>query len=403
MYKMEPENFHQLHQLQEQFAECFTSATQSVYKGSTTHDWNPSVVLNDSNYHSYLPESVPNSRELWRKYPIENPLFRPSMYQESSFCYAKTTQQSPNELFLAKLKEEMPDTIPKLSEIIYSPFDAEESHSVSTKHEQQCSPNMCENLCLGNFSPGSQTGRQPSVVDLYSNDHRNPARFGGLAGSSRYNFNHVFPCFSPSDLSSPLSSHSLGLNLQTLDLLTSTNNRGNFSQSSDESLGFRRGSVSTLSPDPMHELSDSPSNSSSKNTTAFMNEIPRRKRPNSTSEPKECHAEAKKSRSVSRCSCPPLKVRKEKLGDRIAALQKLVAPFGKTDTASVLTEAIGYIQFLHDQIQTLSMPYKSSHNKPIRAMQTGLNKEGREARPDLKSRGLCLLPQSSIPYIRGLD
>uniref|UniRef100_A0A453STG1 BHLH domain-containing protein n=1 Tax=Aegilops tauschii subsp. strangulata TaxID=200361 RepID=A0A453STG1_AEGTS len=46
-----------------------------------------------------------------------------------------------------------------------------------------------------------------------------------------------------------------------------------------------------------------------------------------------------------------VKVRKEKLGDRITALHQLVSPFGKTDTASVLLEAIGYIRFLHGQIE----------------------------------------------------
>ncbi|KAF0933713.1 hypothetical protein E2562_019193 [Oryza meyeriana var. granulata] len=51
------------------------------------------------------------------------------------------------------------------------------------------------------------------------------------------------------------------------------------------------------------------------------------------------------------------KVRKEKLGDRITALHQLVSPFGKTDTASVLLEAIGYIRFLHGQIEALSSPY----------------------------------------------
>eukprot|EP00249_Psilotum_nudum_P022565 c28567_g1_i2 orf=500-1390(+) len=44
-------------------------------------------------------------------------------------------------------------------------------------------------------------------------------------------------------------------------------------------------------------------------------------------------------------------LRKEKLGDRIMALQQLVSPFGKTDTASVLLEAIGYIKFLQEQVQ----------------------------------------------------
>ncbi|XP_052144079.1 transcription factor bHLH133-like [Oryza glaberrima] len=52
-----------------------------------------------------------------------------------------------------------------------------------------------------------------------------------------------------------------------------------------------------------------------------------------------------------------VKVRKEKLGDRITALHQLVSPFGKTDTASVLLEAIGYIRFLHGQIEALSSPY----------------------------------------------
>lgn len=71
-------------------------------------------------------------------------------------------------------------------------------------------------------------------------------------------------------------------------------------------------------------------------------------------------------------------VRKEKLGDRVTALQQLVSPFGKvnplsfynpflflhitftlslihlycpqTDTASVLHEAVEYIKYLHDQV-----------------------------------------------------
>nr|CAD1822314.1 unnamed protein product [Ananas comosus var. bracteatus] len=54
------------------------------------------------------------------------------------------------------------------------------------------------------------------------------------------------------------------------------------------------------------------------------------------------------------------KVRKEKLGDRITALHQIVSPFGKTDTASVLLEAIGYIRFLLSQIEALSSPYLAS-------------------------------------------
>ncbi|GKV29251.1 hypothetical protein SLEP1_g38190 [Rubroshorea leprosula] len=49
------------------------------------------------------------------------------------------------------------------------------------------------------------------------------------------------------------------------------------------------------------------------------------------------------------------KERKEKLSERIVALQQLVSPFGKTDTASVLLEAMEYIQFLHEQVKVCSL------------------------------------------------
>ncbi|CAN0923077.1 Transcription factor bHLH153, partial [Linum grandiflorum] len=47
----------------------------------------------------------------------------------------------------------------------------------------------------------------------------------------------------------------------------------------------------------------------------------------------------------------PMKDRKEKFGERIVLLQQLVSPYGKTDTASVLLEAMEYIHFLHDQVK----------------------------------------------------
>ncbi|KAH7287045.1 hypothetical protein KP509_32G034500 [Ceratopteris richardii] len=89
-------------------------------------------------------------------------------------------------------------------------------------------------------------------------------------------------------------------------------------------------------------------------------------------------------------SQPP---RKEKLADRITTLQQLVSPFGKTDTASVLLEAIGYIKFLQEQVQTLSSPYLKSTN--IQTAHNGeKNPNGEEAKPDLRSKGLCLVPLS---------
>ncbi|XP_052168935.1 uncharacterized protein LOC127785524 isoform X1 [Oryza glaberrima] len=104
---------------------------------------------------------------------------------------------------------------------------------------------------------------------------------------------------------------------------------------------------------------------------------------------------------------PSFKVRKEKLGDRIAALQQLVSPFGKTDTASVLMEAIGYIKFLQDQVETLSGPYlrssKNSKKLACRAAQQqrkGTSNGGdAAAKLDLRSRGLCLVPLSCTSYV----
>ncbi|KAI3513747.1 hypothetical protein L1887_11872 [Cichorium endivia] len=118
------------------------------------------------------------------------------------------------------------------------------------------------------------------------------------------------------------------------------------------------------------------------------------------------------------------KVRKEKLGDRITALHQLVSPFGKTDTASVLLEAIGYIRFLQSQIEALSIPYLGSGSGSTRNHQHSAQQGERnclfpedpgqllndscmkmkgsaldqdsheEPKKDLRSRGLCLVPVS---------
>ncbi|KAJ9561017.1 hypothetical protein OSB04_006177 [Centaurea solstitialis] len=82
----------------------------------------------------------------------------------------------------------------------------------------------------------------------------------------------------------------------------------------------------------------------------------------------------KKSRGENTPPASHAKVKKEKLGERIAALQQMVSPYGKTDTASVLHEALGYIKFLQEQVQ-----------------EDGEG-GGKGKKLDLGSRGLCLVP-----------
>ncbi|XP_058190460.1 transcription factor bHLH113 [Rhododendron vialii] len=93
------------------------------------------------------------------------------------------------------------------------------------------------------------------------------------------------------------------------------------------------------------------------------------------------------------------KVKREKLGERITALQQLVSPYGKTDTASVLHEAMGYIRFLQEQVQVLSSPYLKTHPSSLSHFH---HQEGGEEQPgknDLRSRGLCLVPVESIAHV----
>ncbi|XP_062154097.1 uncharacterized protein LOC133862326 [Alnus glutinosa] len=82
--------------------------------------------------------------------------------------------------------------------------------------------------------------------------------------------------------------------------------------------------------------------------------------------------------------------RSQKLSDKVTALQKLVSPYGKTDTASVLQEASLSIKLLHKQIQNLFAMLSGSY-KSVRASQ---RQEIGEEQVDLRSKGLCLVPVS---------
>ncbi|KAL5197234.1 hypothetical protein ABZP36_000746 [Zizania latifolia] len=109
-----------------------------------------------------------------------------------------------------------------------------------------------------------------------------------------------------------------------------------------------------------------------------------------------------KHEATSRTSSLKSQLPKVKLGDKITALQQIVSPFGKTDTASVLYEAINYIKWLHEQVQLLSDPYmKSSSSKDYNAWGGSLDRKEKaaDAEVDLRSRGLCLVPVSFTPQV----
>ncbi|XP_073132457.1 transcription factor bHLH68-like isoform X2 [Henckelia pumila] len=113
----------------------------------------------------------------------------------------------------------------------------------------------------------------------------------------------------------------------------------------------------------------------------------------------ECNSTArgganKKARIQPTSSQTTFKARKETVRDKITAIHQLVSPFGKTDTASVLLEAIGYIRFLQNQIEALSQPYLGSGSRNILRHQLPLESDKKEANKDLRSRGLCLVPVS---------
>jgi hypothetical protein len=129
------------------------------------------------------------------------------------------------------------------------------------------------------------------------------------------------------------------------------------------------------------------------------------KRNNSCTDQSTAEAIFKRPRLDTGSTLPTFKVRKEKLGDRITALQQLVSPFGKTDTASVLLEAIGYIKFLQDQVQVLSTPYLKSGGTSNPGSQdhkgwgSSDKKDLDEPKQDLRSRGLCLVPVSCTLHV----
>lgn len=301
-------------------------------------------------------------------------------WQNSNITGSFTTQSGPD-LHLARIKGEFSDSYQKFTEMLQSsPANMEELHLHPLIKNEQGGH-------LRNFSSGCHiNGTQFHGAGEYS-------YFGNEITSSRGNFSQILPTINVSNFnqsSNSMSSSTLDMNMQALDLF----NSGRFGYNNS----FYKEGVSNYGLDHIQQSIYRPSNSLNK-MPSFSSGVTEAKRTSCSLEPK---VTPKKSRSESRASCPPFKVRKEKLGDRVAALQQLVAPFGKTDTASVLKEAIGYIKFLQNQVETLSVPYmKSSRNKSSRILMRGnlLEDGSEESKRDLRSRGLCLVPLTCLSYV----
>lgn len=373
-------NHHQLQHQQQLAGYPFLISTGV----STIHDWNSAMTSEEENYYKGHMKRIQNnisSEELWKRSIDTFPLMDTSMFHDvhhessndqldyknnkgyiiSNDCFFKMKDMNGlrNNLFKGSYFE----------------------------NEQQHAFDLNENLLSD---------------DSYMNNAKTSIAFSGLAAAAN---------------SSHISSHDMGhSDFQGLKLaFNGLTFKNNISGHDSNSNCFGHFSTDRMPPgfaDGLQKITHSPSNISNKLITSNVRKnigvSSKAKRFNYSAEEEAtpCQEASKKPRVTSQSSSTlMLKVRKEKLGDRISALHRLVAPFGKTDTASVLTEAIGYIQFLQDQILTLSIPYaKSTQGKlhHINLKDSSIDMKG-QAVLDLSSRGLCLVPTSFSSYITLCD
>ncbi|XP_010936678.1 transcription factor bHLH110 [Elaeis guineensis] len=352
----------------------------------TNHEWSQSPMLNSGGFISNADGVLLSSQRDYRLSHEIPPLpLNSHMVQDLGFHWAGSVEsfmnQSAYQLNLAKIKEELPDSFPRLGGVIREPSTIED-YQLEEKLFRTLASDCQINSC------------QPRSTDLFNDP--------SLAnhGAGRGNLSLVFPTTNISNPWPPMPTFpvSLDMDLEALDLLASARFDRSIFQPLFSGMGLLREDT-PFGLGHLHEPVQVPFHGHHK-MPSLVGGAADAKRANSILEHKASQTEQKKSRFESRSSISSFKVRKEKLGDRIAALQQLVAPFGKTDTASVLMEAIGYIKFLQDQVETLSVPYlKSSNNKKARIIQEVSNEERDKPKLDLRSRGLCLVPLSCTSYV----
>ncbi|KAK9164222.1 hypothetical protein Syun_005124 [Stephania yunnanensis] len=416
---------HHHHHLQDQFSSIVASSTSSS-----------SLPLASSNFYGARDDASWNPLVLHDNDILVPPSLNAASIQDLGFYWAAGTNSNNNNnnnatneaLHIAKIKDELSDnSSSKFSETSNGSSNPDVDFNIhfppkshSNKYEADFPSTLSEKLLFRTFSNGLQLSPSESYSTTTNSTTQSCASFGGLASrGGNLGQAGIFPSgndIGSQHIDSNLTSQlwgSLGVNLQALGLLSSTSKFGGMSYGGQaahannvsHNLGLYKDRTSSFG---LHDLQDSSttthwSTNSQNNTSSFMNEITEAKRSSCVSEAKASPTAPKKPRVESRSSLTPFKVRKEKLGDRIAALQQLVAPFGKTDTASVLMEAIGYIKFLQDQVETLSVPYmKSGRTRTRRAPHDqGSSEESHdqgEPKRDLRNSGLCLVPLSCMSY-----
>ncbi|KAE8715535.1 Basic helix-loop-helix DNA-binding superfamily protein, putative isoform 2 [Hibiscus syriacus] len=359
---MESENLHHQHQLQNHLVWPSSSSSISPCHGvSSSHSWIPNITLNSSEFNPTYNEESLHSRPKndMLASPQNSSMIRDWANSSSSFGESR---QLPQANYLENKEQiDLNDLSQKLLfKTISSGFPMFSADSEFYSSSQNCS------IPRNSSSP------------------------------SRGSFSQIYPSINISSLnhvSSPRNiPSSFDMNLEALDFLNPARFRrsSRFCYPSDpsedhhDSLGIYKEMSHSFGLHHHHNLQQSnrrPAAYSPSQMSPFPAEITKEKRSGISSEA-QAAAAAKKYRLESRTSCPPFKVSKEKLRDRIAALQQLVSPFGKT----------------------LSVPYmKSSRNKTSRSKQGGSTMEDEdedeEVQWDLKSRGLCLVPLSCMSYV----
>lgn len=406
---MEPANFH--HQQQEENHQLLVDS--SCYGLA----WPQNPILNDTRNNT-------NSRVVKQHINHNIDLVPPTIAQDIGLPWSTMESFMAHELqHLSRIKHELSvsGSYPGLSEIISSsPTSSIEdlhiktSPSYMSRNDQQRMRYNNDNnqeMLLKTFSNGCQIKGDRNRIPFseesvsYSDDTNS---------CYRGTFSQILPTINISSLTQPstpplaISSSSFDINLPALDPFGSPTFDPRFSyQPSSLNVhnlgGLFRDNCLSYGLDQMHQTNHMQDVNHSKISPAFIVETTEAKRSASNyMDAKALKATPpKKSKLELRPSCAPLKVRKEKLGDRISALQQMVAPFGKTDTASVLMEAIGYIKFLQNQVETLSVPYMNSKQKATRTSTRGgsIKNGNQEIKRDLRSRGLCLVPLSCLSYV----